>query len=83
MDWVIAAAVFVAQLLCCIYSKNRIVRYLPIVLVVLVMVLTLVVGSSMGSAGLVGALLLMLPAGKSLLMAVLALGLYKLVLYTK
>ena len=76
--WVFAVAGFVAQILCCIFGKNRLTRLLPMVIVGLIMVCTVV----FGSMGIVSMILL---GVEFLLLAVLALayGLCKLVLFTK
>ena len=83
MDWVIALFVFAAQLLCCVYVENKLLRLLPTATAVLVMLLTLALGSGLGTLGTLGALALLIPEGKSLLMGALAWLLYKLVLFTK
>lgn len=83
MDWVFAAGIFVAQLICCIYVRRPLLRLLPTFAAAAVMMLTLLLGAKAGALGLLGAFLLLWAQGKSLLMAGLAWLLYKLVLFTK
>ena len=73
MIWTAALVVFIAQILCCIYVGNRFLKYLP----------TLIVAGFMAAAAIGGGwsagLFVLLVGGASLLMGLLAIGLYHLV----
>lgn len=72
MIWTAALVVFIAQILCCIYVRNRFLKYLP----------TLSVAGFMAAAAIGGGwsagLFVLLVGGASLLLGLLAIGLYHL-----
>ena len=81
--WVLAVAGFVAQLLCCVYGRNRMIQLLPMGLMGLIMAATLLLGSTVGGLGFFAAFALAWNEGKILLFMALGYGLYRLVLFTK
>ena len=77
MIWTVALCFFFAQLVCCIYGRRRLGKFLPALIAAALLVLT-----AIAAPGAVGFVLLTVEA-LALLMALLAIGLYKLVLWTK
>lgn len=81
--WVLAVTGFVGQLLCCVYGKNRLIRLFPMLAVAGVMVLTLILGSTVGGLGFFAAFALAWNEGKILAFMAVGYGLYSLVMFTK
>lgn len=81
--WILAAAGFVAQILCCVYGKKRIIQLLPIAIMGLIIAGTLVLGSTVGGLGFFAVFALAWNEVKILLLMAAGYGLYKLVLFTK
>lgn len=77
MIWTVALCVFFAQLLCCIYGRSLMGRYMPVLICGASLLFT-----ALAAPGAIGVVLLAVE-GLSTLMALLAIGLYKLVLWTK
>lgn len=76
--WILAVIGFIAQILCCIYGKNKFIQMLPMLIVGAVIVLTVILGS-------MGILSMILLVTEILLLAVVA-GAYalcKLVFFAK
>ena len=78
MLWTVALCVFLAQLGCCIYGKGWLRKYLP----TLIAAGALAVTWLSGGLGIFGAVLLA-AEGLSVLMGLLAIVLYRIVLWTK
>lgn len=81
--WILAVAGFVAQLLCCVYGKNRLLRLLPMGIMGLIIAVTLVLGITVNRVGLFVGLVLAWQELKILAFMALGYGLYRLVCYTK
>ena len=77
MIWTVALCVFFAQLLCCIHGRGSLRKYLPALICGGSLVVT-----ALAAPGAIGVVLLAVE-GLSTLMALLAIGLYRLVLWTK
>ena len=81
--WILAVPGFVAQILCCVYGKNRIIQLLPMGIMGLIVVGTLVLGSTVGGLGFFAAFGLAWNELKILGLMAAGYGLYRLVLFTK
>lgn len=78
MVWTIALMVFLAQLICCVYVKRKVLKYLPTLLVAAVMSFTVLDGT----LGAIDAVMLVAET-KVILMGGLALAIYHLALWIK
>ena len=78
MVWTIAMLVFLAQIICCIFVKGKIMKYLPSLIVAAFMSVTVL----NGTLGVIDALMLVAET-KVILMGLLAIGLYHLALWIR
>ena len=78
MVWTIALIVFVAQLICCIWVKGKVKKYIPTLIVAAIMSVTVL----NGTLGVIDAVALVAET-KVILMGGLAIGLYHLVVWAK
>lgn len=81
--WLFAVIGFVAQILCCVMGKNRLIRFVPMGVIALIMAATLILGVLAGSFGLIAALVLLWQEVKVLAVTALGYGLWALVNYAK
>lgn len=81
--WILVAAGLIIQLLCCIHGKNRLIQLLPMLVMGLIIVGTVVLGSTVGGLGFFAAFALAWNEGKILVLMGLGYGLYRLVVFTK
>ena len=81
--WILAVAGFVAQLLCCVYGKNRLIQLLPMGIMALAVVGTLILGTTVGGLGFFAAFAVAWNELKILIFMTAGYGLYRLVAFTK
>lgn len=81
--WLLGVAGLIAQILCCVYGRKRIIQLLPMGIMGLILLGTVVLGSTIGGLGFFAAVALAWNEVKILMLMVLGAGLYQLVMFTK
>lgn len=81
--WFLAVGGFVAQILCCVYGRNKLIRLLPMAVMLVVMVGTVALGVGIGGMAWFAAFALVWNELKVLAVLALAYGLCALVKFAK
>lgn len=81
--WLLALLGFGIQIFCCIYAKNKLMRFLPMLVMGLIMAGTVIFGGAFGGLGLFAAFALVWNELKIAGMMLLGYGLYALVIFAK